>query len=124
MKPLHLAAIIVTFLLAATVFNSVRQPPRPDSAQKTKKKPPVQVAKRCTIKRAVFGGIEAALLKVEKDRMVHYVVLDLPTNDPTMPEHQSRWLEANYGEAQASVVGVYSTVDEAVSNAASLCKSN
>lgn len=126
MKPLHAAAIVVTFLLVVTAVNSRLQPPRPESAKKkVKKQAPVPVANlRCTIRRAVFGGSEAAVLKVQKGRMIHYVVLDLSTNDPMMPEHQSRWLDANYGDAQPSIVGVYPTVQDAVSKAAELCKGN
>jgi hypothetical protein len=118
--------LIVTFLLVVTAVNSRLQPPRPESAKKsTKKTSPVPVANlRCTIERAVFGGSEAALLKVQKGRRVHYVVLDLPANDPMMPVHQARWLEANYGDAQPSIVGVYPTVEDAVSEAAELCRSN
>jgi hypothetical protein len=123
MKPLHLAAIIATFLLVVSAVNSLmRPPPRPEAAKK--KTAPVKVADRCSIKRAVFGGTEAAVLKVRKDNMIHYVVLDLPTNDPLMPEYQSRWLDANYGEAQPDVIGVYPTVEDAMTRAASLCRRN
>ncbi|HEY7214405.1 MAG TPA: hypothetical protein VIC28_07230 [Thermoanaerobaculia bacterium] len=124
MKPLHLAAILVTFLLVVSAVNSLMRPqPRPETARK-KKTAPVKVAERCMIKRAVFGGTEAAVLKVRKDRTIHYVVLDLPTNDPLVPEYQSRWLDANYGQAQPDVIGVYPTVDEAMTKAASLCRRN
>jgi hypothetical protein len=124
MKPLHLAAIIATFLLVVTAANSLmRPPPRPEAAKK-KKTAPVKVAERCSIKRAVFGGKEAAVLRVRKDSMIHYVVLDLPANNPLMPEYQSRWLDANYGEAQPDVIGVYPTVEDAVAKAASLCRRN
>ena len=124
MKPLHLAAIVATFLLVFSAVNSLMQPPpRPETAKK-KKTAPVKVAERCTIRRAVFGGTEAAVLKVSKDSMIHYVVLDLPTNDPLMPEYQSRWLDTNYGQAQPDVIGVYPTVDEAMTKAASLCRRN
>ena len=122
MKPLHLAAIVATFLLVFSAVNSLmRPPPRPETA---KKKTAVKVAERCTIRRAVFGGTEAAVLKVRKDSMIHYVVLDLPTNDPLMPEYQSRWLDTTYGQAQPDVIGVYPTVEDAVTKAASLCRRN
>ena len=126
MKPLHAAAIVVTLLLVVTAVNSRLQPPRPESAKKkVRKQAPVPVANlRCTIKRAVFGGGEAAVLKVQKGRMIHYVVLDLPAKDPVMPVHQARWLEANYGDAQPSLVGVYPSVEDGLSKAADLCKSN
>ena len=124
MKPLHLAAMIATFLLVVSAVNFMRQPPpRPETAKK-KRTTPVKVAERCTIRRAVFGGSEAAVLKVRKEGMVHYVVLDLPTNDPLMPEYQSRWLDATYGQAQPDVIGVYPTVDDAMTKAASLCRRN
>lgn len=124
MKPLHLAAIVATFLLVVSAVNFMRQPPpRPETAKK-KRTTPVKVAERCTIRRAVFGGTEAAILKVRKDSMIHYVVLDLPANDPLMPEYQSRWLDANYGDAQPDVVGVYPTVDDALTKAASICRRN
>jgi hypothetical protein len=73
---------------------------------------------------AVFGGAEAALLKVMKDGMAHYVVLDLPTDNPNTPAHQSNWLKANFGGAVPSVVDVFPTVAAALAKAAILCKSN
>jgi hypothetical protein len=124
MKPLHLAAIIATFLLVVSAVNALMRPPPHLEAAKKKKTAPVKVAERCSIKRAVFGGAEAAVLKVRKDNQIHYVVLDLPTNNPLMPEYQSRWLDANYGEAQPDVIGVYPTVEDAISRAASLCTRN
>jgi hypothetical protein len=127
LKPLHVAALAVTVLLVATVVNFRMQPSSPDSARKDGKKKrigPAQVAERCLIKRAVFGGTEAAVLKVKKDQMVHYVVLDLRGGDPMMPEYQSRWRKTNYGEAEPSLIGVYPTVEAGVRKAASLCRSN
>jgi hypothetical protein len=122
MKPLHVVAILATFLLVISAVNSLTRPP---PRREAKKVAPVKVgSERCTIKRAVFGGTESAVLKVKKDRVVHYVVLDLPDNDPAIPEYQSRWLEANYGEAQPSLVGVFPTVEAAVNKAADLCKRN
>jgi len=122
MKPLHLAAIAATVLLVWSGANSLRPPPPPP-----KKKPPAPAKTaeaHCTIKRAVFGGTQSALLKVNKGRVVHYVVLDLPTNNPLMPDYQSNWLEANYGKTEPAVIGVFPTVEEAVTKAASLCKRN
>jgi len=122
MKPLHVVAILATFLLVISAVNSLTRPP---PRREAKRVAPVKVVnERCTIKRAVFGGTESAVLKVKKDRVVHYVVLDLPDNDPVMPEYQSRWLEANYGEAQPTLVGVFPTVEAAVNKAADLCKRN
>src|SRR5262245_32043787 len=116
LKPLHVAALGVTLLLVATVVNFRMQPSPPDSARKDAKKKtgPAQVAERCVIKRAVFGGTESAVLKVKKDQLVHYVVLDLPGGDPMMPQYQSRWLATNYGEAEPSLIGVYPTVEAGV----------
>jgi len=122
MKPLHLAAIVVTGLLVWTGVNSLRPPPPP--AKKTATPPPKTKEASCTIKRAVFGGTQTALLKVLKGRTVHYIVLDLPTDNPLMPDYQSNWLDANYGQEQPSVVGVFPTVEDAVTRAANLCKRN
>jgi len=128
MKPLYLAALLATLLVLGTGVNYLqRSPPRPGIV--AKKQNPTTTSKvaqaRCTIKRAVFGGTNSALLKVEKDRMVHYVVLDLPTTgDPRMPDYQSNWLAATYGPAVPTVVGVFPTVEAAVAEAASLCTRN
>jgi hypothetical protein len=125
LKPLHVAALIVTFLLVATVVNMRLQPQRAGSARTdAKKKKPTQVAERCVIKRAVFGGTESAVLKIRKDQLVHYVVLDLPGGDPMMPQYQSRWLETTYGEAEPELIGVYPTVEAGVRKAALLCRRN
>ena len=124
MKPLHLAAIFATFLLVATGVNMLLRPPHNANRLLKLPKPKPVAEAPCKIKRAVFGGTESALLKVRKGRFVHYVVLDLPTDDPRMPKYQSDWLRANYGEAQPSVIGVYLTVEDAVRKAASLCRRN
>src|SRR5262245_26023892 len=122
MKPLQLAAVLATVLVAWTVVNSLLRPP--PSPVKPKIKPTVASQTRCTIKRAVFGGTETAVLKAVKGRVVHYVVLDLPTDNPRMPDYQSSWLEANYAGVQPTLVGIYPTVEEAVDKAAGLCKRN
>ena len=127
MKPLYLAALAATFLVLWTGVTYLQRPqPRPGIV--AKRQNPTTTSKvreaRCTIKRAVFVGTNSALLKVEKDRMVHYVVLDLPTGDPRMPDYQSNWLTATYGPAVPTVVGVFPTVEAAVAEAASLCTRN
>jgi hypothetical protein len=128
MKPLQVAAIVATALAAWTAVQSLTRPaPRP--AAKPKKPAPSEVANlRCTITRAVFGGTEAAVLKIKKNRRLHYVVMDLPAgpiDNPRMPDYQSGWLKATYGEVSPSaIVGVFPTVEDAVAKAASLCPSN
>ena len=125
MKRLHLAAIVATLLVVGTGVNALlRPPPLPDGPPKKAGTPSRSAEGRCTIKRAVFGGTVSALLRVNKDRVVHYVVLDLPADNPRMPDYQSNWLEANYGAAAPSVIGVFPSVEAAVAQAASLCKSN
>ncbi len=130
MRPLHVAAIVATVLVAWTAVNALRRPaPRPDlTAKKTK---PTKVAYvPCTIQRATFGGAEAAVLKIRKDRKVHYVVLDLPSEDDPLRYHpfmyyQGRWLTQAYGDVPPSaLVGVYPTVEEAELKAGRLCPSN
>jgi hypothetical protein len=123
MRRLHVAAIVATALVVWTAADSLTRPaPRPGRPFKK----PSQVSHlRCTIKRAVFGGTEAAVLKIRKGRMLHYVVMDLPTDDPRMPDYQSHWLKATYGDvAPSAIVGVFPTVEDAVAKAASLCRSN
>jgi hypothetical protein len=125
MKPLHLAAIFATLLVVSTGVNALlRPPPRPGGPPMRAEAPSRFAEGRCIIKRAVFGGTVSALLKAKKDRVVHYIVLDLPADNPRMPDYQSNWLEANYGAATPSLVGVYPSVEAAIAQAASLCKSN
>jgi hypothetical protein len=125
MRGLHVAAIVATALVVWTGAHSLTRPAsRPDRAPK---KPQQSQSEhlRCTIKRAVFGGTEAAVLKIKKDRTLHYVVMDLPTDHPRMPDYQSSWLQATYGNVGPSaLVGVFPTVEDAVAKAASLCRSN
>jgi hypothetical protein len=128
MKPTQVLAIIATSLIVVTGVNYLlRPPPRPDGlakkSQASKTKKPAALAS-CKITRAVFGGTESALLRVTKGHVVHYVVLDLPTDNPLAPAYQSNWLEANYGSAEPALIGVFSTVDAAVDRAAGLCKRN
>jgi len=127
MKPTQVLATIATALIVVTGVNSVLQPPPrqkegPPKKSQAKKKPGAQAA--CTIKRGVFGGTESALLRVQKEGVVHYVVLDLPTDNPMAPGYQSNWLDANYGSAVPMLIGVFPTVEAAVTRAASLCRRN
>lgn len=131
MKTNTLLAMVATGLIAATGVNSLLQPPprqqdgppRGIKGIKGKKKslsglPP------CIIRRATFGGTESALLRLHKDGVTHYVVLDLPGDNPAAPAQQSAWLDANYGSTEPAVVGVFPTVAAAVGRAALLCKRN
>jgi hypothetical protein len=124
MRPLHLAAIFAAVLVAWTGVNSVLRPPPPPDRPQPKTKPTRTSEARCTIKRAVFGGTQAAVLKAYRGRIVHYVVLDLPTDNPRMPEIQSAWIAANYGGVEPFIVGIFPTVEAAVGKAADLCKTN
>ncbi len=130
MRPLHVAAIIATVLVVWTAVNQMRRPaPRPDLAA-TKPKPTKVVYTPCTIERAAFGGVEAAVLKIRKGRKLHYVVLDLPSRDD--PVHylpfmyyQGRWLAQTYSDVPlTALVGVYATVEDAELKAGRLCPSN
>jgi hypothetical protein len=112
MRPLHVAAIVAAVLVAGTAVDALRRPaPRPDlTGRRTK---PTKVAYvPCTIQRATFGGAEAAVLKIRKDRKVRYVVLDLPSEDDPLHYHpfmhyQGRWLTQAYGDIPLSaLVGV------------------
>lgn len=94
------------------------------SSQQPKPKPPPTSEGPCTIKRAVFGGERAALIKVPKRGVHHYVVLDLPTDNPMMPFYQADWLAANYGKVSPQFIGEFTTVDDAVKKAAFHCKRN
>jgi len=128
MKINTLLAIVATGLIVATGVNSMLAPPPrkqdgpPKKSQAKKKSISGQAA--CTIRRATFGGTESALLRVQKEGVLHYIVLDLPTDNPLAPSYQSAWLDANYGSAEPSIVGVFPTVAAAVSTAANLCKRN
>jgi hypothetical protein len=95
------------------VITSEQPKPKPSSAEAP-----------CAIKRAVFGGERAALLKVPKRSVQHYVVLDLPTDNPMMPFYQADWLAANYGKVTPQFMGEFATVDAAVQKAANYCKRN
>jgi hypothetical protein len=130
MRGLHVAAIIATALVVATAAQSLRRPaPRADLAS-MKPKPTKVSHVPCTIQRAAFGGTEAAVLKIRKDRKVHYVVMDLPSEDNPPLYHQAvqsqeRWLKNAYGDvAPSALVGVFPTVEEAELKAGSLCQSN
>ncbi len=58
-----------------------------------------------------------------KRSVQHYIVLDLPTDNPMMPFYQADWLAANYPARQ--FIGEFATVDAAVQKAAAnYCKRN
>ncbi len=60
-----------------------------------------------------------------KGKVTHYVVLDLPADNPMAPVYQRAWLDANYGSAAAGSWSESSRPSTAaVSRAASLCKRN
>ncbi len=129
MKFTTIVAAVATALVAGTLVNSALQPARKKEEKQKQKRP--QAKKKsisgqaaCTIRRATFGGSQSALLRVQKDGVLHYIVMDLPTDNPVVSAQQVAWLDANYGTAEPSIVGVFSTVDAAVSTAANLCKRN
>jgi hypothetical protein len=130
MRGLQVAAIVATALVVWTAASALRRPaPRPELGGKWPV--PTRVAHvPCTIQRGAFGGTEAAVVKIRKDRKVHYVVLDLPSqNDPSMylplSYYQDLWFKAKYGDVPPSaLVGVYPTVEEAELKAGHLCRSN
>ena len=95
------------------------------TSEQPKPKPkPSSAEAPCAIKRAVFGGERAALIKVPKRGVQHYIVLDLPTDNPMVPFYQADWLHANYGKVTPQFVGEFATVDAAVEKAAIHCKRN
>jgi hypothetical protein len=95
------------------------------ATQQSKPKPKPEAGDAsCTIKRAIFGGERAALIKVPKRSVQHYIVLDLPADNPMMPFYQADWLAANYGKVTPQFMGEFATVDAAVRKAANLCKRN
>jgi hypothetical protein len=95
------------------------------TTQQSKPKPKPEAAEAsCTIRRAIFGGERAALIKVPKRSVQHYIVLDLPAGNPMMPFYQADWLAANYGKVTPTFMGEFATVDAAVRKAANLCKRN
>ncbi len=127
MKFTMIVAAAATALVAATLVNSALNPPR----KKDDRPKPKQVKKKslsgqaaCIIRRATFGGTETALLRVQKDGVLHYIVMDLPADNPAASIQQNAWLDANYGSAEPAVVGVFPTVAAAVGSAANLCKRN
>ena len=128
-KAIQLLALLATCLVIATGVARVMRPaPPPEQASLKKKSVVSSTGKKgelpCAIRRAAFGGTQSAVLKVPKGKMVHYVVVDRPQGNPLMPFYERDWLEANYGQAQAAVVGEFSTVEAAVMRAASLCRRN
>jgi len=129
-KAIQLLAVVATFLVVATGISKLLQPPRPPEAKgKQTKSVASNTSKKeaeapCTIKRVPFGGTQTAVLKATKGKVVHYLILDRPQDNPMMPFWQRDWLEANYGSAEPAVVGEFSTVEAAVNRAASLCKRN
>jgi hypothetical protein len=130
MKAIQVWAMIATGLVIATGVHQLTRPPgsqdgaKRSRAEAARKKRAAAREAPCTIKHAAFGGTQSALLKVMKGRTVHYVVLDLPTGNPIIPELQSQWLDATYGQADAKLIDVFPTIDAAVARAASLCRRN
>ena len=132
----RLLAILAACLVILTGIISIKgwmTTPKPEGPRKrptgviTSEQPkpkPSSVEAPCAIKRAVFGGERAALLKVPKRSVQHYVVLDLPTDNPMMPFYQADWLAANYGKVTPQFMGEFATVDAAVQKAANYCKRN
>jgi hypothetical protein len=127
-KLIQLLAIAATVLVVVSGVTRLMHP-APSEEPKARKKSVVSNTTNekeppCTIKRAPFGGTQASLLKVMKGKVVHYVVLDHPDDNPAAPLYQYHWLEATYGEVEPVVLGEFSTVEGAIMRAASLCKRN
>jgi hypothetical protein len=125
-KAIQLLAIAATVLVVVSGINRLMHP-TPTEEPKARKNSVVSNNTKeppCTITRAPFGGTQASLLKVMKGKVVHYVVLDNPDDNPAAPLYQYHWLEATYGQVEPVVMGEFSTVDAAIMRAASLCKRN
>jgi hypothetical protein len=130
MRALHIAAIVATLVVVWTAASALRRPaPRAELGGKWPK-PTNVVRTPCTIERAVFGGAQAAVLRIRKDRKLHYVVMYLPSEEDQpiydwIVQQQDRWLKNEHGDVSPSVlVGIYPTIDEAELKAGSLCRSN
>jgi hypothetical protein len=130
MRALHVAAIVATVAAVWTAASALRRPaPRAELGAKWPK-PTNVVRTPCTIERAIFGGTEAAVLKIRKDRKLHYVVMYLPSEGDQpiydwMVQQQDRWLKNEHGDVPPSaLVGIYPTIEEAELKAGSLCRSN
>jgi len=128
MRGLHIAAIAATLAVVWTAASAMRR--QAPELGGNWPKPTNVVRMPCTIERAIFGGSEAAVVKIRKDRKLRYVVMYLPNGDDQLMydwlmQQQDRWLKNEHGELQPSaLVGVYPTVEDAELKAGSLCRSN
>jgi hypothetical protein len=127
-KLIRLLAVAATVLVVVSGVNRLMRPQVVSEPAPKKKSVAANTGKQadipCTIKRAPFGGTQASLIKVMKGKMAHYIVMDHPGGNPAVPFYQRDWLEATYGEAEPVVMGQFSSVESAVTRAASLCKRN
>jgi hypothetical protein len=135
-KSIRLLAILATCLIIVSGIHALLKRPQPNQAGPLKRPTGVvsnntsgkrkvpQAELPCTIRRAAFGGTQTSLLRLMKGKVAHYVVLDHPHDNPMVPFYQRDWLEANYGVAEPPVVGEFATVEEAIAQAAILCKRN
>jgi hypothetical protein len=76
---------------------------------------------RCALYHARFGGQRAQLIVVTKGSVRTYIVMEVGKRDPTMRSLRSKWLKANYGDAEHVWLGEYGSADAALARAVRLC---
>ena len=76
---------------------------------------------RCMLFHARFGGSRAQLVRVTRDGIRNYVVMDVGRRDPSLRSLRSRWLTATYGEAEHIWLGDFTSAEAALAAAAQLC---
>ena len=128
-KPITIAALAAAGLVLLTGAHALSQ-----RAAKRMEEPTIRVARsstadtepaapgRCTIQHARFGGQRAQLVKVIKDGVTNYVVMEVGRKrDPLMRFVRNDWLRVAYGDAQRVWLGGFGSGDAAMEAAVKLC---
>jgi hypothetical protein len=127
-KPISIVALAAAALLVLTGAHALSQ-----RAAK-RMEPTIRVARsstadtepaapgRCAIQYARFGGERAQLVRVIKDGITNYVVMEVGRKrDPLMRFVRNDWLRVAYGDAQRVWLGGFGSGDAAMKAAAKLC---
>jgi hypothetical protein len=75
----------------------------------------------CAISQLHFGGTRAQLVKIAKDGVAHFLIIEVGPADPMMAHYRTDWLRAYAEGADTLWLGEFASLKAASARAARLC---
>ena len=128
--PTHLAAIVAAGLVLATGAYAWRQSTAHEAHAAVAPDGPPSAAsgqdgadadRLCAIYHARFGGTRARLVRMMRDDIANFVVIELSRGERVAASVQRAWLRASYGEGEPVWLGEFASPESALAKAVRLC---